>query len=267
MQNLQCTYALRHSSFGSRLLDMTNGYVPAQYGYWMPPHLNMGTPASTIIPTPVTTPIIPTMSMPSCVPQQSTGVMGTPAWLPGTVNSTFVPVNATYGIPVSAVPTNPATTFVPPNPATTFVPTTPQVPMMNASATSTPQSLVIPLQGMESDDEEEPPKVIMVEKRRRRSSNAQTVTRIPCCGSCLTACNCSYEDTVSTTVIHCACQPAAPAPAPAPTPSHHVSWESYYPDRIYDFHHRPVPAPATPPKEKEKERHLFFLHRVRCFNP
>jgi len=173
--------------------------------------------------------------------------MGTPAWLPGTVNSTFTPANATYGLPVS-VPTNAATPVVPAGPQV--------VPVLNTSATSTPTSVIIPLQAMESEDEE-PPQVI---RRRRRKS--PTVTRILCCGSCLTHCSCSLEDTGSPTVISCTCQHghhAEPAPPAEPIP-----WKSYYPDAIYDFHHRPVPAAAPPPKEKE--RHLFFLHRVRCFN-
>jgi hypothetical protein len=235
---------------------MTSGYAPS-HGYWIPPHLTLATPASTIIPTSVTTPIVPTMPMPpSHLVPQHTGVMGTPAWLPGTVNSTFTPVNATYGIPVSAVPTNTAPTVVP---------TTPQVPVLNVSATSTPASLVIPLPRVESEDEE-PPKVIMVEKRRRKSSNAKTFTRILCCGSCFIECNCSFEDNGSRTVICCACQPGCPAePVPTAAPSSHISWQSYYPNAIYDFRHRPIPA-AAPPKEKEKERHLFFLHKVRRFN-
>src|SRR5277367_4331749 len=56
------TSACHHSSFSSPSPDMTGSYAPS-HGYWIPPHLTLATPASTIIPTPLTTPIVPTMPM------------------------------------------------------------------------------------------------------------------------------------------------------------------------------------------------------------
>lgn len=220
----------------------------------------MATPASTVISTPAATPTAPTMQMPSAQ------VVGTPAWLPGTINTVFTPANSTQAISLPGVPTNgvpmsaPATIRMP----TSAPATAARAPSHYSSARSTPESLIVPLPVVESEPEDdEPPKVIRVERKRtRKTSSIKTITRVPCCGSCFVACNCSFEDTGSPTVISCGCQPGHAAdPLPTAAPSSHISWHSYYPDTIYDFRHRPPPTAAPPPKEKEK--HRFFLYKVR----